>query len=132
MCIRDRFCARLDPASTLDQMDRNEPDLPPHLVPRRRPYRAATSLPRGPTSHPQVRTLPSRPCTPRDRGSARIETDGGWLELVDLPPRSYDELGSTVIRPICTLLTLATGVRIRPSNVQLSPDSGTWWPVYSD
>jgi Apea-like HEPN len=64
-------------------------------------------------------------------GTARIDTNGGWLELVDLPPRSYRELERTLIRPICTLLTLATGERIRPSHVQLSPHPGTWWPVYT-
>jgi hypothetical protein len=64
-------------------------------------------------------------------GTARIDPAGGWLELVDLPLRSYRELDRTVIRPICTLLALATGERIRPSEVQLSPDPDTWWPVYT-
>lgn len=80
---------------------------------------------------PRYGPCPHDPVPLETGGSARIETDGGWLELVDLPPRSYEELDSTVIRPICTLLTLATGERIRPSDVQLSPDPGTWWPVYS-
>ena len=80
---------------------------------------------------PRYGPCPHDPVPLETGGSARIETDGGWLELVDLPPRSYGELGSTVIRPICTLLTLATGERIRPSDVQLSPDPGTWWPVHS-
>jgi hypothetical protein len=80
---------------------------------------------------PRYGPRPHDPVPLETGGTARFDTDGGWLELVDLPPRSYGELGSTVIRPICTLLTLATGERIRPSDVQLSPDPGTWWPVYS-
>jgi hypothetical protein len=81
---------------------------------------------------PRYGPCPHDPVPLETGGTARFDTDGGWLELVDLPPRSYGELGSNVIRPICTLLTLATGERIRPSDVQLSPDPGTWWPVYSD
>jgi len=74
---------------------------------------------------------PHDPVPLKTGGTARIDTQGGWLELVDLPPRSYRELDRTVIRPICTLLALASGERIRPSEVQLSPDPDTWWPVYS-
>jgi len=80
---------------------------------------------------PRCGPRPHDPVPLKTGGTARIETDGGWLELVDLPPRSYRELDRTVIRPICTLLALATGERIRPSDVQLSPDPGTWWPVYT-
>lgn len=80
---------------------------------------------------PRYGPRPHDPVPLETGGTARFDTDGGWLELVDLPPRSYRELDRTVIRPICTLLTLATGERIRPSDVQLSPDPGTWWPVYS-
>jgi hypothetical protein len=80
---------------------------------------------------PRYGSSPHDPVPLETGGTARIDTDGGWVELVDLPPRSYRELERTVIRPICTLLTLATGKRIRPSDVQLSPHPGTWWPVYT-
>src|SRR6266511_3814378 len=59
-------------------------------------------------------------------GAARINTSEEWIELVDLPPRSYREFERAVIAPICTLLTLATGQRIRPSGVQVSPHADTW------
>jgi hypothetical protein len=62
-------------------------------------------------------------------GVARINTSEGWIELVDLLPRSYRELERAVIVPVCTLLTLATGQRIRPSDVQVSPHADTWWPI---
>jgi hypothetical protein len=74
---------------------------------------------------------PDEPVRLETGGTARINTQGGWLELVDLPPRSYGEFDRTVIRPICTLLILATGERMRPSEVQLSPDLDSWWPVHS-
>ena len=95
-----------------------------HIEPRHPFQGVRLRIPRyGPRSHDPVPLATG--------GTARFDTDGGWLELVDLPPRSYGELGSTVIRPICTLLTLATGERIRPSDVQLSPVPGTWWSVYT-
>jgi len=65
-------------------------------------------------------------------GAARINTSEEWIELVDLPPRSYREFERAVIAPICTLLTLATGQRIRPSGVQVSPHADTWWSIYTE
>jgi len=66
-----------------------------------------------------------------NEGTIRIDEEGGWIEVVDLPPRNYREISRTIIRPICTLLVLATGVRMRPSEIELSPEPETWWPVYT-
>ena len=95
-----------------------------HIEPRHPFQGVRLRIPRyGPRSHDPVPLATG--------GTARFDTDGGWLELVDLPPRGHRELDRTVIRPVITLLALATGERIRPSDVQLSPDPDTWWPVYS-
>ena len=80
---------------------------------------------------PRYGPHPPDPVALKTGGTARIDAAGGWLELVDLPPRSYRELDRTVIRPICALLVLATGERVRPSDVELSPQPDTWWPVYT-
>jgi hypothetical protein len=55
----------------------------------------------------------------------------GWYELNGLPPSSYHELGRTVVRPLCTLLTLTSGVTVRPLAIQVSADAGRWWPVHA-
>lgn len=80
---------------------------------------------------PRYGPRPHDPVALKTGGTARIDAAGGWLELADLPPRSYRELDRTVIRPICALLGLATGERVRPSDVELSPQPDTWWPVYT-
>lgn len=64
-------------------------------------------------------------------GAVEVDGNNRWIQLVDLPPRSYRELDRTVVRPLCTLLTLATGRRMRPSEIEVSPYAGTWWPVYA-
>jgi hypothetical protein len=55
----------------------------------------------------------------------------GWFELTLLPPSRYHELGRTVVRPLCTLLTLTSGVPVRPLAMQVAGEAGNWWPVHA-
>ena len=55
----------------------------------------------------------------------------GWFELISLPPSGYHELGRTVVRPLCTLLTLTSGVPVRPLAMQVAGEGGNWWPVHA-
>jgi hypothetical protein len=60
-----------------------------------------------------------------------VDPGGGWAEVVGLPARSYRDIERTIIVPICSLLTLATGQRYSPSEIEVSPEEGTWWPIHS-
>lgn len=64
-----------------------------------------------------------------DGGTVRMAE--GWFEVNGLPPSRYHELGRTVVRPLCTLLTLTSGVTVRPLAVQISSEAGRWWPVHA-
>ena len=72
-----------------------------------------------------------------DAGPARMDHGGtvqlidGWVTLGDLPAQTWNELGRTVVRPLCTLLTLASGAKVRPLAVEVSRDGGVWWHVHS-
>lgn len=65
-------------------------------------------------------------------GTVEVDGSSGWVVVADIPPRSYRELDRTVVRPVCTLLTLATGQGMRPSDVEVSPEKSTWWPIFAE
>lgn len=60
-----------------------------------------------------------------------VRATDGWVELQGLPPGKYHELGRTVVHPLCTLLTLASGAPARPLALEVSREVGTWWPVHA-
>lgn len=58
-----------------------------------------------------------------------IEVDHEWVTLHALEGSTWPELERTIVRPLCTLLTLARGVAVRPLAVEVHRDGGTWWPL---
>lgn len=60
-----------------------------------------------------------------------VRTADGWIEITKLPNSTYSELGRTVVRPLCTLLTLASGTPVRPFALQVSAGASGWWPVHA-
>jgi hypothetical protein len=67
---------------------------------------------------------------PLARGGV-IHLAEGWISVEGLPPSSYPELGRAVVRPLCTLLTLATGQAVRPIAMEVGDGTGASWPVYA-
>lgn len=64
-------------------------------------------------------------------GGGTVRGADGWFEINGLPDGTYYELGRTIVRPLCTLLTLASGRPVRPLAIQVSDGASGWWPVHA-